>query len=223
MLSNLQGYLWKISLGFNLKIIGIANSKGGSGKTILAINLSVEACDAGFKVCLIDCDPQASASKWAKKRDLPRPIVMPCSLRELPAALAKAEKNGFDIVFVDFAGRDDAGLTAVSHLFSLFLVPAAPFEIELQETKVMRKMISAAGGSSRIVLVRTTGQNAARSQNTMGQYPEYFTPVSTRSLVAFPDAYAMGRGVREAFPNSPAVGQLRALFEYVLHFEEREK
>ena len=64
-----------------MDIWAVMGQKGGTGKTMIGTNLSVEAERRGHTVALIDLDPQATAGRWSDYResDTPAVITIPIS------------------------------------------------------------------------------------------------------------------------------------------------
>ncbi len=55
--------------------VAVLNSKGGSGKSMLASNLASWQAVKGFDTALIDFDPQGSALRWLSLRSSQRPTI----------------------------------------------------------------------------------------------------------------------------------------------------
>src|SRR5438445_3114116 len=47
-----------------VRTIAVMNEKGGSGKTTTTISLAAVLAERGYRILVIDLDPQASASLW---------------------------------------------------------------------------------------------------------------------------------------------------------------
>lgn len=58
-----------------MRTILVANPKGGSGKTTLAINLAGYLAASGQRVAILDLDRQKSATQWLASRDARLPKI----------------------------------------------------------------------------------------------------------------------------------------------------
>ena len=52
-----------------MRIITLSNNKGGSGKTTTTVSLASAFAERGFRVLVIDLDPQGSATRWLGGRE----------------------------------------------------------------------------------------------------------------------------------------------------------
>ena len=73
-----------------MHVIAFLSQKGGSGKTTLSVHTAVAAIATGERVCVIDADPQESATAWASARQAGTPIVATAQAGDLEAALKAA-------------------------------------------------------------------------------------------------------------------------------------
>jgi chromosome partitioning protein len=137
-------------------MIVVANSKGGVGKSTLAVHLAAWLYEQGHTVTLADCDTQHSSSEWAKEAI---PDVKAVRLADPNQILDRlpALSQQTDYVVADGPGSDTETSRALLLQADVALVPCKASMLEVralaQAAHVLRQAQDIRGGSPRAMIV----------------------------------------------------------------------
>lgn len=107
-----------------MPVISFANAKGGAGKTTAALLLATELAHQGYRVTVIDADPQRWITQWFETSGNVRNIEvisevtiasLQCHLREMGPRT--------DYFIIDLAGARDALVTTAIGLSDHVMIP----------------------------------------------------------------------------------------------------
>jgi chromosome partitioning protein len=129
----------------------VGSSKGGAGKSTVAVNLA--ACLAHLRardVLLVDTDKkQPSSTLWARLRaanpDVPQLSSIELSAASLGHEVRKLMRKYDDIV-IDAGGHDSAELRAALLVAEVVLTPAAPALFDIAAMSTDAALLDAARG-----------------------------------------------------------------------------
>ena len=119
-----------------MRKIVIINSKGGSGKTTISVNLAAALAARGERTALLDLDPQGSSIRWLKQR----PTELPCitgiagfrSDSNLTRSFQLAPPADTTALVLDTpAGLDRRGLEAATRGADAILMPVMSSNIDI--------------------------------------------------------------------------------------------
>ncbi|MBA2271055.1 MAG: ParA family protein [Verrucomicrobiota bacterium] len=106
-----------------MKIIAVANQKGGVGKTTTAVNLGCAVAQRGYRVLLIDLDPQGNATSSFGLQELEGESLYDPLIGGVPAAekVLPTRLNGMFIIpaDLDLAGAEIEIARGENHLTRL--------------------------------------------------------------------------------------------------------
>ncbi|MBA1187393.1 AAA family ATPase [Pseudomonas stutzeri] len=114
-------------------IVIIGSNKGGVGKTTTAVNLATALAMKGNDICLVDADPQRSASRWYAEREVAelKPLITLIEKRDNITQTLKTLGEKFDHVIVDVAGRNSRELITGAVVADIIIAPHQCSQLDL--------------------------------------------------------------------------------------------
>src|SRR6516165_2426507 len=200
-------------------IIVIANSKGGVGKSTLAVHLAAWLHEQGHSVTLADCDTQHSSSEWVGEAV---PDVKAVRLADPNEIL---DRLPTDYVVADGPGSNTETSRALLLRADLALVPCKASMLEVralaQATNVLRQAQDIRGGQPQATIVLSmVGKTYRLTQDMKDAAAALELPLANTALTLkqiYADAPGQGAVVSQLGARArEAAAEVDALFRELL-------
>ncbi|WP_120010398.1 AAA family ATPase [Teichococcus vastitatis] len=204
-------------------ILVVGNTKGGVGKTTVAVNLAVLRALAGRDVLLVDGDEQGTASLFTQLRadTLGKPGYTSVALHG--AAVRTQVRQlapKYQDVIIDVGGRDTGSLRAALTVADALLVPVQPRSFDVWALDQVAALVKEAReinpdlrAMAFLNAADAQGRDNADAQQALSEVDgvEGLKAMLVRRK-AFPNAASQGRAVTEIQPrDAKAIEELGAL------------
>jgi len=208
-------------------ILAVGNTKGGVGKTTLAVNLAVARALAGRDLLLIDGDEQGTALIFTELRADRLGAAGYTAVALTGGALRSQVRQlsaKYDDIIIDVGGRDTGSLRAALTVADMLLVPVQPRSFDIWALDQVAALVVEAREINECLraAVVLNGADAQGSDNDAALQMiadiDGFEVLSTTIVrrKAFPNAAAEGKAVLEQNPRDPkATEELTALINAV--------
>lgn len=208
-------------------ILVVGNTKGGVGKTTLAINLAIARSLDGHDVLLVDGDEQGTATSFTELRAEQLGEAGYTAVALHGAAIRTQTRQlapKYTDIVIDVGGRDTGSLRAALTVANTLLIPVQPRSFDLwaiDNVAVLVKEAREINERLRAVLVLNAADaqgndNDAAAENLAEIEGLEYLPMPIARRKAFPNAAALGRSVMEQTPrDQKAVQELAALLAAV--------
>jgi chromosome partitioning protein len=201
-------------------LIAMVNSKGGVGKSTLALHLAVWCHESGYRTILLDCDLQRSSSQWLAEAEQGMRVVALQSEDEVIEQAPVLQREA-DIVIADGPAGLKELTRALLLVCDLALIPCGPSVLDLRAVseaiRVVKQAQSIRGGLPEAKLIQNKVQPRYRlSRELQDASRALAIPVAQNSVglrQAYADAVGQGSVVwRMGTQAQTAAEELNRLF-----------
>jgi chromosome partitioning protein len=205
------------------KVIAIAQQKGGTGKTTLAVHLALAFIKYhNLKVAIIDTDPQGSLGKWFMIRTEKK--LSNDNLTFKTASLwgaqyeSKTLKNDHDIVIIDTPPKIESDARPSIEAADLVLIPMSASHVDFWATGAIVDIAKKANKKILIQINRSNQRSKLISKTN--DFIKSLALLSTKTIIGNRQIYAssMGEGKTavEKQKKGNAVEEIKNLSEQIL-------
>lgn len=213
-------------------LLAMVNSKGGVGKSTLAVHASVWLCERGLRVAVIDADAQGSTSQWLSQA-APDIRIEACHTAQEITDRWQRLRMLYDVVVADGPAALNAETGALVASADVVLLPIGPSMMDVQASYRTARLIYKVrlqrkrGGFPIAYTVLNRVLSRSRLAKTASEAVAKFGfPTATTTLhLRQPYADACGRGSvvwRMGLAASKAASEITSLFREVLAVQSNE-
>lgn len=218
------------------RIIAVCNTKGGTGKTTVALQLAIARARQGKKVWFVDGDRQQTGAlalslRLEQKGKKEVPFATYSDGKSLQFNVRKLSDQ-FDTVIIDVGGFDATTMRAAMMLCDLLLIPFQPRSFDSWALPKMHTLLeevqSMRGEFPAYALLNSADPNSVDNKEAEEALQDYPTmkflncPLGRRKAFATSSGY--GLGVDELKTRDPkAVKEVKDLVKAVFGDEEEEE
>jgi chromosome partitioning protein len=209
-------------------ILTVGNTKGGVGKSTLAINLATALAQHGQDVLLIDGDhEQQTATSFTELRVANHPGAPAYTAVALHGAAIRTQVrqlgSRYQHIIIDVGGHDSVSLRAAFVVSNLVIIPAAPRSFDLwgvdQTVKLVREARELNDNLRALAILNATDAVGSDNQDAVEALADFkdleISACRLGRRKAFCNASAMGLGILEYADRSAVRAQeeFTALFD----------
>lgn len=198
-----------------MTVLALAATKGGTGKSVLALNIAVLADGGRCQVLLVNADPHGGVANWRRLRQAQRPVVASTSAERTVADLVKAgRREGADLIVIDTPAEVPAAgsvTRAAIELADFVLVPVRASAMDLLGVRPTVMAATDAGRRCALVITQLPGRSSARFEEASAAAARLEVGVCPHVIshrVVWGDAADTGLGVAEFDPTGRASEEL---------------
>ena len=204
-----------------MKIITIANTKGGTGKSTIATNLAVEFANAGHKTLAIDTDTQQSLYTFYQNRiDKNFECLNLIKTKDIEIILRNSD---VDVVIIDSGGRETDTLIYACINSSLLFIPTNISSFTIWSLQDFMKLITEIKKENKNLIYKIIPNmlDAIKVRlnkdffDTLYKLGYEYTKTKIHNRIDYQYALDMGQSINEYNPGGKAAAEMKDLIKEI--------